>query len=138
MIFDFILWNSSFHYKTLTRLCVEYGQIESLDILLQHGARSKNLIRSAVRKSQIEVIKYLLSKGFNIEETSPDVPSPLMTAIIEKKVDIVKLLLDNGADPSETGDIQQYFIKHLLHIQLNRTTKSCLSCFCNLMHLHHR
>ena len=105
LIYNFLHFFLSFYInKTLARLCVEKGLIDSLDILLKHGSKPKNLIRSAVRKKQMKSLEYLIKNGFNVDETTHGVPNPLITAVMDNSLDIVKVLLENGADPSAVGE----------------------------------
>ena len=47
---------------------------------------------------------YLIKQGFDVDETTPGVPNPLITAVLDGSYDMVKVLLENGADPSVVGE----------------------------------
>lgn len=52
----------------------------------------------------MESLQYLIKKGFDVDETTPGVPSPLITAIMDNSIEMAKVLLENGADPSTIGE----------------------------------
>jgi ankyrin repeat protein len=66
-------------------------------------AKFANYLHLAVRYGQLKVIKYLLDRGFDIEEIVKDSTnyhfSPLEIAIIYSDVKTVKYLIDHGANP---------------------------------------
>ncbi|RED22750.1 ankyrin repeat protein [Flavobacterium cutihirudinis] len=57
----------------------------------------------AVLKGDIEVVKKFIEYGANVNEKSDDM-SPLMTAARYNKVEILKLLLANGARPLDKNE----------------------------------
>lgn len=61
---------------------------------------------SAVKKGDIDIIKFLLDQGadINLEEGYP-----LYSAVIEKKLDVVKYLLDEGANPKLLNSSRSFY-----------------------------
>lgn len=57
----------------------------------------------AVLKGDIEVVKKFIEYGANVNEKSDDM-SPLMTAARYNKVEIIKVLLANGARPLDKNE----------------------------------
>lgn len=57
----------------------------------------------AVLKGDIEVVKKFIEYGANVNEKSDDM-SPLMTAARYNKVEILKVLLANGARPLDKNE----------------------------------
>jgi ankyrin repeat protein len=57
----------------------------------------------AVSKGDLEFVKKLIEYGADVNEISEDL-SPLMIAARYNKVDILKILLSNGANPSAKNE----------------------------------
>lgn len=55
----------------------------------------------------LRVVRYLLSKGANIEAQNMPGYTPLIIAIEKKHVDIVEFLLEQGADPNHLTKTQE-------------------------------
>jgi hypothetical protein len=55
---------------------------------------------TATRKSNVELVKALLTKGADVNAKSPYGATPLFFACDRSSVEIVKILLDAGADPN--------------------------------------
>ncbi|EAX87825.1 hypothetical protein TVAG_482500 [Trichomonas vaginalis G3] len=91
-----------FNGKTLARICVENGRLDLLKPLIDNGCKPDFLIRAAVRSHQFEIMKYLIEKGFNVNETTAMTASALYAAVTENLPEYGKELLDNGADPTVT------------------------------------
>jgi ankyrin repeat protein len=56
------------------------------------------------RKSNIEIVKYLLSKGVPVNNEKKEYNSPLHLACLYNEAEIVELLLANGADVNARGE----------------------------------
>ncbi|KAF2508272.1 ankyrin repeat domain-containing protein [Flavobacterium foetidum] len=57
----------------------------------------------AVSKGDIEVVKKFIAYGADVNEQSEDM-TPLMIAARYNKVDIIKVLIENGARPSDKNE----------------------------------
>ncbi|RYG73776.1 hypothetical protein EON80_03020 [bacterium] len=84
------------------------NQAEVMSLLLAKGANplqtrdSVNLLEKAIAGNFPDVVRVLLATGkFDLAST-PERPSPLFKAIENNRVEIVKILLEAGASPSET------------------------------------
>lgn len=55
----------------------------------------------AVTYDNFDIVKYIISKGFNVDETKRRSRfTPLMAAVCYGRVEMVKLLLEHGANPN--------------------------------------
>ena len=63
-------------------------------------------IHYAVIHGNLEVVRFLLSKGAEVDALTPSETTPLMLAIRYGHIHVVKLLLDKGADLSALNDQQ--------------------------------
>ncbi|CAO3639521.1 unnamed protein product [Cunninghamella echinulata] len=96
--------------------CALYSQnIEIIELLLENGAlidkavnleKNPSLLSEAVSMSMynIDIIKLLLSKGCPVDQDSKyNRPSPLMSAIVLNRSNIVQILVDHGADVNQVS-----------------------------------
>ena len=88
--------------KTLARICVDNGEQNLLELLINAGSKPNFLIRSAVRAHQYKILQYLIDQKFDVNETTESTASALYAAVMENLPEYGKLLLDNGADPTIT------------------------------------
>ncbi len=64
-----------------------------------------NMLRQAAKKGEIDLVKLIISKGsVDINYNCKDKITPLQCAVIGGHLNIVKLLLENGADVSITDE----------------------------------
>lgn len=56
------------------------------------------LLKSVIEKGSLDTIKYLVSKGADINAKDSDGKAPLHWAIKEENLDIIECLISNGAD----------------------------------------
>ncbi|MEW6351608.1 MAG: ankyrin repeat domain-containing protein [Thermodesulfobacteriota bacterium] len=65
------------------------------------GAQQRPLLASACNWGRVEVVKLLLAKGADVNETGPGGASPLILACSEGQTEVAKVLLENGADVNQ-------------------------------------
>jgi ankyrin repeat protein len=84
-------------------LAVEYGDLELAQLLIEAGADMDRSIGIASRMGATELVSMMLDYGANAEP--PGFP-PLWNAVAHGHTDIVRLLLENGAESvtTEPGD----------------------------------
>jgi ankyrin repeat protein len=86
----------------------QYGNIESFDLLLAHGAILSNAatMHAAAEGENIKIMVHLLKLGVDVDQTDgmrmsfPCYDSPLLRAIRLGKPQAVRFLLDHGANTS--------------------------------------
>jgi hypothetical protein len=116
-------------------LALRHNHFETAKILLESGANPNSSYKSQVEEGDLvyiwtplgilinnescpeeeslEIIKLLIEKGANIEQsyflTSDEIGTPLMDALLEEKSKIAALLLENGADiNAKNGEVLTY------------------------------
>ena len=82
----------------------------------------------AVQLGHIEMVKFLLSQGANIEATDESETTPLMTAASLGKVDIMKELLLQGADVQARNKTR----RTALHLAIQKSRDRAISFLLNL------
>lgn len=99
------------HYATL------YDRLGMIQLLIRRGANTKaydhsgaSSLNFAVKHCPLGTVRWMLENGFASTINGKDYPStavtntPVMDAIQKHNADLVKLLLDHGADPSVIHD----------------------------------
>ncbi len=89
----------------LLRLVIEGGHC-SADATLLGNERFRTLLSAAARKHQLDIVRYLLQKGANVNGHPASRYSPLFLAItasvseetIQQSDEIIRVLIDHGAD----------------------------------------
>lgn len=86
--------------------CITHNRVHFLPQLLSAGVdlRSpRGIIETAVAHNNKEALMWLIEQGVSPNDRSPQGNTPLTTAIREERIDMVDLLLANGADPAIRG-----------------------------------
>lgn len=75
-----------------------------MDVNARGGALEGNAMHAAVSEGHIEVVKYLLDAGSEMDVSASE-RNPLFAAILEDNAELAQLLIDRGLDPShDYGD----------------------------------
>jgi len=94
--------------------CVTHFRPQYLQPLVDAGGdlRSpKGIIETAVKFKNLEALHWLLKAGVSPNDRTPKTNcTPLTTSIREKRIDYVKILLENGADPNIRGEDWPVFL----------------------------
>ena len=94
--------------ETALMVAIYFSNKEQTALLLSKGAEVNRVgwtpLHYAASTGNVELIKQLLEKAAYIDAQSPSKTTPLMMAARERKYDVVKLLLDEGADPTTIND----------------------------------
>ncbi len=83
----------------LTSTAIIFGNLDAIRVLLQNDPSQPDdhFIYHAVGKGKLENISYLIDKGFDINKVHYGI-TPLLKAASNGRVDVVNLLLANGAE----------------------------------------
>jgi ankyrin repeat protein len=77
-----------------------------VDVNARGGAYKGNAMNEAAIEGHLEMVKYLLEEGAEMDESDSEV-NPLWGAILRDNVKIAQLLIDHGIDYTiKYGDIQ--------------------------------
>ncbi|KIV96760.1 hypothetical protein PV10_00581 [Exophiala mesophila] len=86
--------------------CVTHNRTHLLPQIIAAGAdihKPKGILEKAVAHNNRDALVYLLEKGANPNDRTSDGHTALTTAIQEERIEMIDLLLANGADPSIRG-----------------------------------
>ncbi|WP_297300001.1 ankyrin repeat domain-containing protein [uncultured Brachyspira sp.] len=102
-----------YEYSTyLTDIAIGNNNLDILKLLVKRGDSKETLIPDAVRENNIEMVKYLLSIGQDIDaQRFFDgfwVDSPLKVAAENGYVEMAKFLIDEGANLNSADDYMLY------------------------------
>ena len=95
---------------TALHLAAEKGDLDVVNILIDHGANPKNadasnsVLGSATMGGNVSIVKRLVDLGVDINTQSTHQYTPILTASSKKDLAIVEFLLEHGAKP----DIPDY------------------------------
>lgn len=96
---------SSSNGITALQLAAELGNPQIVKILLEHGARTDvdnntgwNALLYAIQNGNPEIVRELLAREKDVNALHGGV-TPLYLAVLNKKLDVVQMLLAKGADP---------------------------------------
>ncbi|WP_020004695.1 ankyrin repeat domain-containing protein [Brachyspira innocens] len=96
----------------LTDIAIDNNNLDVLKLLVKRGDSKETLIPDAVRENNIEMVKYLLSIGQDIDaQIFYDgfwVNSPLKVAAENGYVEMAKFLIDEGANLNSADDYMLY------------------------------
>ena len=102
-----------YEYSTyLTDIAIGNNNLDILKLLVKRGDSKETLIPEAVRENNIEMVKYLLSIGQDIDaQIFYDgfwVDSPLKVAAENGYIEMAKFLIDEGANLNSADDYMLY------------------------------
>ncbi|PCG18900.1 ankyrin repeat domain-containing protein [Brachyspira sp. G79] len=102
-----------YEYSTyLTDIAIGNNNLDILKLLVKRGDSKETLIPEAVRENNIEMVKYLLSIGQDIDaQRFYDgfwVDSPLKVAAENGYIEMAKFLIDEGANLNSADDYMLY------------------------------
>ena len=102
-----------YEYSTyLTDIAIDNNNLDVLKLLVKRGDSKETLIPKAVEQNNIEMVKYLLSIGQDIDaQIFYDgfwVNSPLKVAAENGYIEMAKFLIDKGANLNSADDYMLY------------------------------
>ena len=96
----------------LTDIAIDNNNLDVLKLLVKRGDSKETLIPKAVEQNNIEMVKYLLSIGQDIDaQIFYDgfwVNSPLKVAAENEYIEMAKFLIDEGANLNSADDYMLY------------------------------
>ena len=94
--------------ETALMVAIYLGNKDQAALLLGKGAQVNRVgwtpLHYAASTGDLELVKLLLDKAAYIDAQSPNKTTPLMMAARARKTDVVRLLLNEGADPTPVND----------------------------------
>lgn len=89
-------------------MLINIKSLESVKLLLKfwnvtNCMHPPKYLHWAVARGNVEWVKYLIEKGFHVNELSDGKGTPIVSLPLENCVEITKLLVDNGADVFALG-----------------------------------
>lgn len=87
--------------------CLTHNRLQYLPKLVAAGVdlhSPKGIVETAVSSNSMEGLLWLLDQGMDPNEKNPKGHSPLTTAIRERHVEMVEVLMMRGADPNKRGE----------------------------------
>ncbi|KAH6680921.1 ankyrin repeat-containing domain protein [Halenospora varia] len=90
------------------RIASTLGNYSLVHMLLEMGANPRSTPREsthvtalhfAAAEGHLQIVDDLIQAGANVNAVTSNVISPLHEAVLSSFIDVVRLLLDNGADP---------------------------------------
>lgn len=79
---------------TYVKLCIEHGELENINDVDEHGFTA---LAKAAECGHMSVLMYLLAQGADVN-TGPLEHRPIMSALDVGRIDVIKVLLEHGAD----------------------------------------
>lgn len=82
------------------RICIASGHVKILEYFLTHHSVNpiwKGCLLNPIEKGHLEMVRYLIDLGANVDTRSKDRCPPLMLAVKSGNLEMVKLLLEKGA-----------------------------------------
>lgn len=98
--------DSNINEEKILRTAIIVESKEIIELLLEHGIKTRpGDLNFAIKANKNQIVKLLLEGGkTDINSKDSEGNFPLIVAINYRNAEVVKLLLDNGADPnSENG-----------------------------------
>lgn len=84
------------------------GLYEIAEFLLSKGAifdrKGRSALHAAAGQGHAEIVERLIAAGLDVSVVNEDNCTPLFEAVSNKRPEIVKILLDHGADPLHEDD----------------------------------
>ena len=84
--------------------------------------KENDLLHLASEQGNLDFVKYLLNKGFDINSFSSDLRTPLSYAVIANKINVVNYLISQGAD------VNLYNIRSPLHKAIENDNIRMVQC----------
>ena len=89
---------------------IEYGNVSAVRLMLERGVNLSHLLQSraypkpplfqAVKSGNPTMVSYLLYRGADANQQGQGYTSALYQAVVDRHQEIVKILLNHGADPT--------------------------------------
>ncbi|KAJ9587146.1 hypothetical protein L9F63_019334, partial [Diploptera punctata] len=91
--------------ETSAQMAGKMGNSESMKLLLERGvdritSNGNTLLHYAAECETVEIVAQLLDAGINVDITNKSMQTPAHRAVLKGRLDIVKFLLEHGANAS--------------------------------------
>jgi len=91
--------------EELLVISIKENDQDFIEYLLRHRIPvGINSLNKAVKKGNLDLVKYLINYGVNINQSKKQENSPLVTAIENKQLKIIEYLVDHGANLKKEKD----------------------------------